>query len=132
MSNSSLIDFCVPIAPRTKKNSQRIIICRSRPMIIPSSAYKQYEKDCRIFMPKINEPIDYPINLKCVFYMPTRRRVDLTNLQEAICDILVKYKIIADDNRNIIATMDGSMVLYDKDNPRTEIEIKKLDNYQQW
>lgn len=100
-------------------------------MIIPSQAYKQYEKDAAIFMPKI-DAIDYPINLKCVFYMPTKRRVDLVNLQESICDILVKYGVLKDDNRNIVATMDGSMVLYDKENPRTEIEIQKLEKYLSW
>ena len=124
--------FSIQTTPRTKKNSQRIIVCRNKPMIIPSSAYKQYEKDCKIFLPKVKTPIDYPINLKCVFYMPTKRRVDLVNLQEAICDILVKYEILKDDNRNIVATMDGSKVLYDKENPRTEIEITKLENYISW
>ena len=130
-SNKEL-NIIIPIPPRTKKNSLRIINVKGKPIIIPSELYKKYERECRPFIPKIYPPINYPINIKCIYYMPTRRNVDLTNLQEAICDILVKYKIIADDNRNIVATMDGSMVLYDKDNPRTEIEIKKLDNYQQW
>ena len=126
------LKFLIPIVPRTKKNSQRIIICHNRPMIIPSTAYKKYEKDCKTFLPKLEKPIDYPINLKCIFYMDTRRRVDLVNLQEAICDILVEYKILCDDNRNIIASMDGSRVFYDKENPRTEIEISKLNNYEKW
>ena len=132
MNKSLPLDFCVPLEPRTKKNSQRIIICHNRPMIIPSSAYKQYENNCKPFIPKLEEPIDFPINLKCIFYMPTRRRVDLVNLQEAICDILVNYNVLKDDNRNIVATMDGSMVLYDKNNPRTEIKITKLNDYLQW
>lgn len=126
------LNFLIPIVPRTKKNSQRIIICHNRPMIIPSTAYKKYEKDCKAFLPKLEKPIDYPVNLKCVFYMDTRRRVDLVNLQEAICDVLVEYKILCDDNRNIVASMDGSRVFYDKKNPRTEIEISKLNNYENW
>ena len=64
--------------------------------------------------------------------MKERRRVDLVNLEEAICDVLVKYKILSDDNRNIVASMDGSLVLYDKSNPRIEIEISRLENYQPW
>ena len=120
------------VKPSTKKNSQRIVIVHNRPMIIPSAFYKQYEKDCGAFLPRLDKPIDYPINLKCTFYMPTRRRVDLTNLQEAVCDMLVHYHVVADDNRDIIATMDGSMVLYDKENPRTEVEITPLENYEQW
>lgn len=112
----------IPLEPRTKKNSQRIIICKGRPMVIPSKAYKDYEKQCKEYMPKC-EPIDYPVNIKCLFYMKTRRKVDLSNLISAISDILVKYKVIIDDNRNVIASYDGSRVFYDKENPRTEIEI---------
>jgi Holliday junction resolvase RusA-like endonuclease len=58
--------------------------------------------------------------------MPTKRRVDLVNLQESTLDVLVAYGIIADDNSNIVASMDGSRVLYDKQSPRTEIYINKF------
>ena len=128
-----VIKFCIPIVARTKKNSQNIYKNKKtgRYFISPSSAYKQFEKDCRFFLPEI-PTINYPINLKCVFYMDTRRRVDLVNLQESICDVLVKYKILEDDDRDVVASMDGSLVLYDKSNPRIEIEISKLENYQSW
>jgi Holliday junction resolvase RusA-like endonuclease len=55
--------------------------------------------------------------------MPTRRKVDLVNLLEATHDILVKYEVLADDNSGIIYSVDGSRVMYDKENPRTEVEI---------
>ena len=60
--------------------------------------------------------------------MPTRRRVDLVNLLEATDDILVHYKVLEDDNSNIIVSHDGSRVYYDKENPRCHIfidEVKK-------
>lgn len=63
------------------------------------------------------------MNVKAVFYMNARRKVDLTNLLEACDDILVKYEVLADDNCLIVASHDGSRVFYDKENPRTEIEI---------
>ena len=116
------IRFEIPITPRTKKNSQQIIMVNGRPMIIPSKAYKKYEKECGQYIPFI-KTIDKPVNVKAVYYMPTRRKVDLCNLHEALCDVLVKYKVVADDHSGIIATMDGSCVLYDKENPRTEVEI---------
>ncbi len=116
----------INIAPRTKKNSQQIIMVKNRPMIIPSKLYKQYEKDCKPFIPKVEKPIDYPINLKCVYYMPTKRRVDLNNLLEATTDMLVHYEYLKDDNSTIVFSHDGSKVLYDKDNPRTEIEVSRL------
>lgn len=65
--------------------------------------------------------------MECVYYMPTRRRVDLVNLQEATLDILVHYGILADDNCKVVASMDGSRVRYDKRAPRTEITITELD-----
>lgn len=121
-----MIKFAIKIAPRTKKNSQRIVVVRGRPMIIPSKLYKEYEKDCKPYIPNI-DTIDYPVNLKCIYYMPTKRRVDLCNLLEATCDMLVFYKILADDNSKIVYSHDGSKVLYDKNNPRTEIEIERVE-----
>lgn len=58
--------------------------------------------------------------------MPARRRVDLCNLHEALCDVLVKYGVLEDDNSNIVVSMDGSRVFYDKENPRTEVEIERV------
>jgi Holliday junction resolvase RusA-like endonuclease len=122
---AKMIQFTIDLPPRTKKNSQQIIVCKGRPMIIPSKLYKQYENDCALFMPKI-DTIDYPVNIKAVYYMPTKRRVDLCNLHEALCDILVRYKIVSDDNSSIISTMDGSCVRYDKEKPRTEVTIERI------
>lgn len=64
-----------------------------------------------------------PVNVRCLFYMKTRRKVDLTNLLEAADDVLVKYHVLVDDNSQIVAGHDGSRVYYDKDNPRIEIDI---------
>lgn len=56
--------------------------------------------------------------------MPTKRRVDLSNLIEAVDDILVKAGVLEDDNYKIVQSHDGSRVLHDKENPRTEITIE--------
>lgn len=125
-----MIKFTIPIAPITKKNHQQIIKVKGRPMVIPSKQYRQYEKDCAVFMPDI-ETINEPVNVKAVYYMPTRRRVDLCNLHEALCDALVHHGVVEDDNCKIIATMDGSRVEYDKEFPRTEVTIERLgDTYE--
>lgn len=119
------------IEPRSKKNHQQIIQCKGRPLVIPSKEYKQYEKDCAAFIPQMPfQTFDCPVNVECVYYMRTHRRVDLVNLQEATLDVLVKYGILLDDNSNIVASMDGSKVLYSKEFPRTEIEITEIgDRY---
>lgn len=126
--------FTIPLPPRTKKNSNQIVrnSYTGKPSIIPSKVYREYEECALWLVPRLNKPIDYPINLKCIFYMPNKRRVDKVNLEEAIQDVLVKAGVLADDNRNIVATTDGSMVLLDRQNPRTEVEITPLENYIQW
>lgn len=127
--------------PVTKKNSQRLIVRNGRPYIIPSKNYLAYEQMAlRQIMaygikdfPEFDFPIGVPVNVCCVYYMQTRRRVDICNLHSAIHDILTKAGVIEDDNRDIIATTDGSCVLYDKNDPRIEIEISSLgEGYIQW
>lgn len=116
----------IPIAPRTKKNSQRIVVVRGRPIIMPSKLYKDYEKECGKYIPKLEKPIDFPVNIKCLYYMPTRRKCDLNNLLEASTDMLVHYKVLEDDNYTIVEGHDGSRVFYDKESPKCIIEITKI------
>jgi Holliday junction resolvase RusA-like endonuclease len=122
-----MIKFTIKVTPVTKKNHQQIVFNKTtgRRMVVPSPQYRQYEKDARWFLPNV-APIENKVNVKAIFYMPTRRRVDLLNLQEALLDILVKYGVIADDNSNIVHSMDGSYVDYDKENPRTEVYIWEI------
>lgn len=102
-------------------------------MVIPSKQYKLFEQECLYQIDsKYKKKIDYPVNIKAIFYMKTKRRVDLTNLLEALDDMLVNAGVILDDNRDIIASHDGSLVLYDKENPRIEIEITNKENYKKW
>lgn len=121
-----MIKFTIELPPRTKKNHSQLIINRNtgKRMLIPSPQYRQYEHDCAYFMPPYSA--DGKVNIKALFYMPTKRRVDLTNLLEALNDILVKYSVIEDDNSNIVVSVDGSRVYYDKENPRTEVEITEV------
>lgn len=116
----------IPLNPKTKKNHQKIITIKGRPMIVQSDAYREYEKDAGWFLKKPIEPISEPVNVKCIFYRDSARRCDLTNLLEAIDDILVKYGILKDDDFKILSSHDGSRVYIDREKPRTEIEISTL------
>lgn len=124
------IKFTVPLAPVTKKNSQRIVTIRTKKgsfqKIMPSAAFEQYQKDAGYFIPHRGRKISYPCEVVCLFYMPTRHAVDLTNLEEAIDDVMVFYGLLADDNSSIVVSHDGSRVLYDKDRPRTEVTIRPI------
>ena len=121
-----MIRITIPLPPVTKKNSQRIVLVRGRPMILPSQKYKDYERDAMPALLPYRKGYTGPVNLRCLYYMPTRRRVDLCNLLEATCDLLVHHGVLADDNSAIVAGHDGSRVLYDKEHPRTEIYIEEV------
>lgn len=122
-----VMSFTVPLIPITKKNSQRIVVRGGRPIILPSEKYKEYEEAALWILPKRQTPIDFPVNIKCIFYMPTNRVCDLTNHLEAIDDVMVKAGILKDDNYKIVFSHDGSRVMVDRDRPRTEVEITKIE-----
>lgn len=126
--------FTLDVVPRTKKNSQQIIFAKGRRLIIPSKLYQQFEKDCLSQIEdSLRKNISSPVNIKAVFYTKEKRRVDLTNLLEALDDMLVKAEVIEDDCRDIIASHDGSRVYYDKENPRIEVEIEEVKGeYEVW
>ena len=119
------LHFTIKVEPRTKKNSQRIVNSGGRGWILPSRQFMEYEKNCGYFVPR-GKMITEPVNIRCEFYMKTHRKCDLTNLLEAIDDVLVHYGTIADDNYSIVAGHDGSRVYVDKQNPRTEVFIERM------
>lgn len=133
--------YTIPLPPVTKKNSSQIIftgqkcpVCKRGRLarLLPSKKYREYEEAALWFL-KRGRPINTPVNVQCLFFMPTKRKVDKSNLEEACHDLLVIAGVLADDNRDIIAATDGSRVLYDKENPRTEIYITDYkEAYEQW
>lgn len=126
------LHFVIPIAPVTKKNSQRIVKLGKRYAIMPSKQYKAYEKAAALFMPLEISNITAPVTVQAVFYMRERRRVDLTNLLEALDDVMVHAGLLADDHCKIIVSHDGSRVAYDKDHPRTEVTVRSYKGALPW
>ena len=123
-----MIQLTISGQPITKKNSQRLIYAKGRIIPIPSAQYKIYEAAAlrQLQFQYLAEPIEYPVNLSCVFYMGNRRKCDMTNLLQSVQDILVKAKVIADDNYTIVARLNDCRVDYDKNDPRCEITITEL------
>ena len=128
--------YTIPLPPVTKKNSSQIIftgakcpVCKRGRLarLLPSKKYREYEEAALWFL-KRERPIDTPVNVQCLFYMPTLRRVDLVNLLEASCDVLVMAGVLADDNSSIVVSHDGSRVYIDREHPRTEIYITEAQN----
>ena len=121
--------YKIPLPPVTKKNSQRILTGRhGNKYVAPSEQYERYAKSAGWFLRPIpQKPIDFKVTVRCLFYVPTERRCDLTNLLEAIDDILVENRVLKDDNFKIVASHDGSRVIVDRENPRTEIYIEEYE-----
>lgn len=121
---------------RTKKNSMEIVsfgkkcpACGKRQYnkLVQSKANREFtEAALWQLNPRPPRPIDCPVNVKCLFYMQTLRKVDGLNLLAAIDDLLVDAEILKDDNSRIVVGHDGSRVLYDKENPRIEITITRI------
>lgn len=128
-----MIKFTIPLNPVPKKNNPQIAINpkTKRPFILPSKKYKEYENTCLSLIPKeARQNVDYPVNIKAVFYRSTVHRVDKVNLEEALHDILVKAGVLADDSAispTVVVSTDGSRVYLDRKNPRTEVEITEVE-----
>ena len=112
--------------PITKKNSQIPIITKTgKRFIIQSKQYRAYEKDCLKQLMYLYRGITITgqISTKMLYYMPTKARPDLLNLEQATADILQKAGVIENDKN--IYSFDGSRIAgVDKANPRCEIEIE--------
>lgn len=120
------VTIVIPGRPVTKKNSMQLVHAGKRIIPVPSKRYLEYEANARRYI-KGSMGIDTPVNVKCLYYMPDNRLVDLANLLEATCDLLTHYRILVDDNSKIIVSHDGSRVLHDRENPRVEITIEDAE-----
>ncbi len=125
-----IIHFTIPMNPVTKKNSMQIVegSKTGKKKVIPSKPFLRYQSEAGLFMRSYN--IDEPVNIRALYYMKTIREVDLTNLHEALHDIMQERRCIVNDNRSIVVSTDGSRVLYDPVNPRTEVYIEFYRDYE--
>lgn len=125
------MEFTIPINPVTKKNSN---VRTKNGAYISSNAYRQYEKDALRVIPHwARKHIKNRVNIKAVYYMQLnyfsegrKAVIDLQNLHNALCDVLVEAGVLADDNCRIVYSMDGSRVDHDSKAPRTEVTITEI------
>ena len=117
----NMIRYFIPGMPVTKKNSMQMAFNpkTKKWFPVPSKAYKRFEKEAKEALQTTAPPIDSKVNVQCCYYLPLnkdgsepKKQPDLANLIEATDDILVKYKILADDNISIVAKHDGSFAQY--------------------
>lgn len=134
-----MIKLTLPGSIRSKKNSKQAIMiggknCQRRPMIVPSKAYQLWEREARkaliLALPFGFKPIEGALEIRAMIYYKGPRP-DLSGCLESVGDCL--QGLVYDDDGQI-ESWDGSRVIHDKDNPRTEVEITQMevsenDNY---
>ncbi len=149
MQDEKPFAFVVYGQPATKKNSA-VMVAR-RATILPSKAYRAYEKTFRAAMREMKGRLgdlphyDGPVQLTARYYLESRAHYpDLSGLLQATQDIISdEYALVQDkatgkrrrqrsrrwilsDDR-IVKSLDGSRIAgIDKEKPRVEIYIKPL------
>ena len=106
----------------TKKNHLRRIQRGGRIYTVPSANYEEWERSHTfdlIGFPQLKPPY----RIEVVFFAPCRRASDLSNKFEGIADLLVRAKVLQDDNWFVLSEVSLKFGGVDKKNPRAEISI---------
>ncbi len=113
-------------APRTKKNSSRVVKAGRFTKVLPSEAYERWEA---MALPQMRiaragrPPITEDVNVRAVFYRDAARG-DAVGYYQALADALEKAGVLVNDKQ--IVSWDGTRLSKDAKNPRVEIEIEVL------
>ncbi len=130
----------IPGQPATKKNSATVV--RNHAHILPSAAYRAYERHCRETLAALGRLPHYtlPVRLTCRYYLKDRAHwPDLVGLMQATADIISDERrkiggrmvtarewLLSDDR--IITSWDGTVIAgIDKARPRVEIVVTPLE-----
>ncbi len=120
--------FVVHGPPRTKKNHQRIIRVKGRPVIAQARTADAWEESAifqlRAQSPRTLPAFMCPVNLRAVVYRE-RAVGDLGNYLAAVCDALERAGIV--ENDKWILGFDGSRLMVDRTRPRVEIDLTPME-----
>lgn len=111
----------------SKKNSKNIVVRGGKPLIISSKRYRKWEEE-HLWLLKGQDNIETPVACTLTFYAPDKRITDLSNKCESIMDLLVEARIIEDGNWFEVPKLNLVFAGVDRENPRCEVELKKLNN----
>ncbi len=109
--------------PRTKKNSAQIVRAGFRPRLIPSAAFRAWNRLAQTQLMRLRpaSPIEGGLNCRALFYREALRG-DAVGFYQAIADALEEARIIVNDKQLI--SWDGSRLLKDAINPRIEVILE--------
>lgn len=113
----------VGMAPRTKKNHQRIMHrADGTPFIGQSKQHDAWAKG--VFLIPRPAPLpDIPWNCRALIFRDADRG-DAVGYYQAIADLLQKFGVVSDDKW--IKAWDGTRLRKDRVNPRVEVELTPL------
>jgi len=123
-----VIQFTVFGAPRTKKNSNRLVKAGKMRRILPSKAWTQWVETARTvrdghWMVAVPETT---YNIRAIFYRDALRG-DAVGYYQGLADLLEKRGILSDDKW--LVSWDGSRLAIDRENPRVEITLEPVDYF---
>jgi hypothetical protein len=91
-----------------------------------AKAKENYTHLIQHLVPK--SPIPTPCTLEFVYYASSNRSIDLSNpcsiIDKFVCDALVKYKALPDDNHKHVASVKYTWGGVDKEKPRCDLIIR--------
>lgn len=130
------------VSPKTKKNHAQLIPHIKRPLLVPSEAYREWERagirsllgeglikrvpgsdDKKAYRVHGREPIDYPVNCRALIYRDALRG-DAVGFYQAIGDFLQLAGIVTNDR--YIVSWDGTRLCKDSVRPRIELELERV------
>uniref|UniRef100_A0A6H1ZE74 Putative endodeoxyribonuclease n=1 Tax=viral metagenome TaxID=1070528 RepID=A0A6H1ZE74_9ZZZZ len=118
------LSFTIPGQIRIKKNRRRIYGSGRNKVNLPSELYMEWQNKARFHFLKIGgfgfEPFTSNCHVKAVMFYESHQP-DLSGCLESVGDCFEKM-IWKNDKQ--IKSWDGSRVIQDKDNPRTEIIVE--------
>lgn len=118
--------FTLPGIPRTKKTSQRVLRMGKINKIVPSKAWIDWRNQCRAYVatkPELHLFLSRPVNCRALFYRDADRG-DSSGFISGLADVLEEIQIVLNDR--YITQWDGTRMLKDASNPRTEIILTVL------
>lgn len=116
------VSFAIKGRIPSKKNSRMIIMGKTRPFSIPSTAYKKWHKGASFQVSEVKK-CEAIQEISILIYFPDNRKADLTNKAESIMDLLVDNKVIPDDCWQEIPVINLISRGIDRENPRAEVII---------
>jgi Holliday junction resolvase RusA-like endonuclease len=123
--------FLVMGQPVTKKNSMVLIRHGQRVIPIPSKIYRDWLKRAKSQVSQQTKgihdlPIRGPVHLKVLAYRWSTHKIDLSNVIEAVQDMIQYVGVLEDDSQ--VSSLDGSRVFFGvpKDEARVEITLEEV------